>query len=121
MSTSTIRMRIPEFTCLCPRSGYPDFATVHLVTVPDRKVLELKHLKLWLNSYRERRISHVQLGELSYIAAARALACAGMEGRQLELIVMGTTSYDDQVPNVAVPLRDGMRLQFGRVAMTFRE
>ena len=50
---------------------------------------------------RERRISHVQLGELSYVAAARALACAGMEGRQLELIVVGSTSYDDQVPNVA--------------------
>jgi len=50
---------------------------------------------------RERRISHVPLGELMYVAAARALACAGMEGRQLELIVAGTTSYDDQVPNVA--------------------
>lgn len=50
--------RFPEFTCLCPRSGYPDFATVHLVTIPDRKVLELKHLKLWLNSFRERSISH---------------------------------------------------------------
>lgn len=48
----------PEFTCLCPRSSYPDFAAVHLVTVPDRKVVELKHLKLWLNSYRERTISH---------------------------------------------------------------
>jgi 3-oxoacyl-[acyl-carrier-protein] synthase-3 len=58
----------------------------------------------WITSrtgIRERRVSHVQLGELSYVAAARALACAGMEGRQLELIVMGTTSYDDQVPNVA--------------------
>jgi 7-cyano-7-deazaguanine reductase len=50
--------RFPEFTCLCPRSGYPDFATVHLVTIPDRRVLELKHLKLWLNSFRERQISH---------------------------------------------------------------
>lgn len=50
--------RFPEFTCRCPRSGYPDFATVHLVLIPDRKVLELKHLKLWLNSYRERTISH---------------------------------------------------------------
>lgn len=50
--------RFPEFTCLCPRSGYPDFAAVHLVTIPDRKVLELKHLKLWLNSFRDRRISH---------------------------------------------------------------
>ena len=50
---------------------------------------------------RERRVSHVQLGELMYVAAARALACAGLDGRQIELIVAGTTSYDDQVPNVA--------------------
>ena len=50
--------RFPEFTCLCPRSGYPDFATVHLVTIPNRKVIELKHLKLWLNSFRDRPISH---------------------------------------------------------------
>lgn len=48
----------PEFTCLCPRSGYPDFATVHLVTVPDKKVVELKCLKLWLNSFRNKGISH---------------------------------------------------------------
>lgn len=48
----------PEFTCLCPRSDYPDFATIHLVTVPHQKVVELKHLKLWFNSFRERRISH---------------------------------------------------------------
>jgi len=50
---------------------------------------------------RERRVSHVQLGEISYVAAARALACAGVQGREIELIVVGTTSYDDQVPNVA--------------------
>ena len=52
--------RFPEFTCLCPRSDYSDFATVHLVTIPDRKVLELKHLKLWLNSFRDRaRVSTI--------------------------------------------------------------
>lgn len=50
--------RFPEFTCLCPRSGYPDFAVVHLITVPDALVIELKHLKLWLNSFRGRQISH---------------------------------------------------------------
>ena len=50
---------------------------------------------------RERRVSHVPLGELMYVAAARALACAGLDGKQIELIVAGTTSYDDQVPNVA--------------------
>jgi 3-oxoacyl-[acyl-carrier-protein] synthase III len=50
---------------------------------------------------RERRVSHVGLGELMYVAAARALACAGLDGKAVELIVAGTTSYDDQVPNVA--------------------
>jgi 3-oxoacyl-[acyl-carrier-protein] synthase-3 len=50
---------------------------------------------------RERRISHVPLGELCYVAAARALACAGLDGKQIELIVCGTTSHDDQAPNVA--------------------
>jgi 7-cyano-7-deazaguanine reductase len=48
----------PEFTCLCPRSGYPDFATVHIVLIPNKKVLELKCLKLWLNSFRNVGISH---------------------------------------------------------------
>jgi 3-oxoacyl-[acyl-carrier-protein] synthase-3 len=50
---------------------------------------------------RERRVSHVSLGEMSYVAAARALACAGVDGATIELIVFGTTSYDDQVPNMA--------------------
>jgi len=47
-----------EFTCLCPRSSYPDFATVHLIIIPSKKVLELKVLKLWLNSFRTVKISH---------------------------------------------------------------
>jgi 3-oxoacyl-[acyl-carrier-protein] synthase-3 len=58
----------------------------------------------WITSrtgIRERRVSHVPLGELMYVAAARALACAGLDGRRIELIVAGTTSYDDQVPNVS--------------------
>jgi 3-oxoacyl-[acyl-carrier-protein] synthase-3 len=58
----------------------------------------------WITSrtgIRERRVSHVQLGELGYVAAVRALACAGLDGTKVELIVFGTTSYDDQVPNVA--------------------
>jgi 3-oxoacyl-[acyl-carrier-protein] synthase-3 len=58
----------------------------------------------WITSrtgIRERRVSHVPLGELMYVAVARALACAGLDGKSVELIVAGTTSYDDQVPNVA--------------------
>ncbi|HET7755878.1 MAG TPA: ketoacyl-ACP synthase III [Steroidobacteraceae bacterium] len=50
---------------------------------------------------RERRISHVALGELAHVAAARALAASGLEGRRIELIVFGSCSYDDQVPNMA--------------------
>ena len=50
---------------------------------------------------QERRISHVLLGELAYVAASRALAAAGLEGRDVELIVFGTCSHDDQVPNMA--------------------
>lgn len=53
-----IYQTFPEFTCLCPRSGYPDFAKVHLITIPGEKVLELKCLKLWLNSFRNIGISH---------------------------------------------------------------
>ncbi|HUJ19535.1 MAG TPA: preQ(1) synthase [Nitrospirota bacterium] len=53
-----IEISYPEFTCLCPRSGYPDFATIRVTYTPDRKVVELKALKLWLNSFRDRSVSH---------------------------------------------------------------
>lgn len=53
-----INISFSEFTCLCPRSGYPDFATVAIKYVPDRKIVELKSLKLYLNSFRNMRISH---------------------------------------------------------------
>jgi len=48
----TIRMRIPEFTCLCPKTGQPDFATLQLEYVPDRLCVELKSLKLYVWSFR---------------------------------------------------------------------
>jgi 7-cyano-7-deazaguanine reductase len=54
----TIEISYPEFTCLCPRSGYPDFATIAITYVPNRKIVELKSLKLYLNGYRDRSISH---------------------------------------------------------------
>jgi 7-cyano-7-deazaguanine reductase len=53
-----IQITLPEFTCKCPFSGYPDFATIHLSYVPDRRVVELKAIKLYINSYRDRYISH---------------------------------------------------------------
>jgi 7-cyano-7-deazaguanine reductase len=54
----TIRMRIPEFTCLCPKTGQPDFATLHLAYVPDRLCVELKSLKLYIWSYRDEGAFH---------------------------------------------------------------
>ena len=48
----TIRMRIPEFTCLCPKTGQPDFATLYLEYVPAALCVELKSLKLYVWSYR---------------------------------------------------------------------
>ena len=53
-----IHITLPEFTCKCPFSGYPDFATIHLTYVPDQRVVELKALKLYINSYRDQYISH---------------------------------------------------------------
>jgi 7-cyano-7-deazaguanine reductase len=53
-----IDISCPEFTCLCPRSGYPDFATIKITYTPGKKVVELKSLKLYLNSFRDKGISH---------------------------------------------------------------
>ena len=54
----TIRIRIPEFTCLCPVTGQPDFATLHLEYVPDARCVELKALKLYVWSYRDEGAFH---------------------------------------------------------------
>jgi len=51
-------MEIPEFTCLCPRTGQPDFATLTLDYVPDRRCVELKSLKLYVWSYRNQGAFH---------------------------------------------------------------
>lgn len=54
----TIAISLPEFTCKCPFSGYPDFATIYVTYVPNQRVVELKAIKLYINSYRDRYISH---------------------------------------------------------------
>ncbi|VXD14577.1 NADPH-dependent 7-cyano-7-deazaguanine reductase [Planktothrix serta PCC 8927] len=53
-----VQITLPEFTCKCPFSGYPDFATIYLTYVPHERVVELKSIKLYINSYRDRYISH---------------------------------------------------------------
>ena len=54
----TIRMTVPEFTCLCPRTGQPDFATLEIEYIPDALCVELKSLKLYIWSYRDQGTFH---------------------------------------------------------------
>ncbi|TQV62234.1 MAG: NADPH-dependent 7-cyano-7-deazaguanine reductase QueF [Halothiobacillaceae bacterium] len=49
----TIRIRVPEFTCICPKTGQPDFATIFIDYIADQKCVELKALKLYMWSFRE--------------------------------------------------------------------
>src|SRR5665213_1793517 len=71
----TIRMRIPEFTCLCPKTGQPDFATLLLEYVPDALCVELKSLKLYIASFRDRGAFHEAISNeiLDHLVAAVAL------------------------------------------------
>ena len=54
----TIRIRVPEFTCLCPKTGQPDFATLYIDYVPGERCVELKSLKLYVWSYRNEGAFH---------------------------------------------------------------
>jgi 7-cyano-7-deazaguanine reductase len=68
-----IAISFPEFTCLCPRSGYPDFATINILYVPDQHIVELKALKLWLNAFRNQHISHEAVTNLICTELEKAL------------------------------------------------
>ena len=70
----TIRIRIPEFTCLCPKTGQPDFAVLSFEYVPDRLCVELKSLKLYLWSFRDQGAFHEAVTNL--ILADLVSACA---------------------------------------------
>lgn len=61
-----ITIDFPEFTCLCPRSGYPDFAIIKINYVPAKTIVELKSLKLYLNSFRDIHISHEEVTNRIY-------------------------------------------------------
>ncbi|MEB3183590.1 MAG: preQ(1) synthase [Cyanobacteriota bacterium] len=69
-----VSIELPEFTCSCPFSGYPDFAVLRLLYQPGPRVLELKALKLYVNSYRDRAISHEEVANriLDDLVAAAA-------------------------------------------------
>ena len=53
-----VSMAVPEFTCLCPLTGQPDFATIRIRYVPDQQLVELKSLKLYMWSFRDRGAFH---------------------------------------------------------------
>lgn len=55
-----VNITLPEFTCLCPISGYPDFAVIRVTYIPDRSIIELKSLKLYINKFRDREMFHEQ-------------------------------------------------------------
>src|SRR5512138_1360331 len=77
----TIEISYPEFTCLCPRSGYPDFATITITYVPNRKIVELKALKLWLNGFRDQSISHEAVTNRIFDVLKK-----GLKPRSLEVV-----------------------------------
>jgi 7-cyano-7-deazaguanine reductase len=77
----SIEISFPEFTCLCPRSGYPDFATIKISYIPDKYIVELKSLKLYLNSFRDVSVSHESATNKIFEALQKLL-----KPRQLEVI-----------------------------------
>ena len=74
-----IEINFPEFTCLCPRSGYPDFATIKIRYTPHKKIVELKSLKLYLNSFRSTHISHEDATNTIYSALEKKLKPKSLE------------------------------------------
>jgi 7-cyano-7-deazaguanine reductase len=57
----TVQFTIPEFTCICPKTGFPDFATLHVRYVPGTRCVELKSLKLYVNGFRNQGMFHEEV------------------------------------------------------------
>lgn len=72
-----INFSMPEFTAICPFSDFPDFATINLMYVPNRRCIELKSLKLYINSFREVKVFHEHV--VNKILADFVAACDPLE------------------------------------------
>ena len=77
-----VSLEIPEFTCLCPKTGQPDFATVRIRYVPDRQLVELRSVKLYIWSYRDEGAFHEDvtnriLDDIVAVAAPRFIEVVG--------------------------------------------
>ena len=72
-SALRIEIQFPEFTCLCPRTSQPDFATITLRYIPNERCVELKALKYYFNSFRDEGHFHEQCIELIYQDLMKAI------------------------------------------------
>jgi 7-cyano-7-deazaguanine reductase len=98
-----INIGYSEVTCLCPRSGYPDFAVINVSYMPGKKIVELKSLKLYLNSFRNKHISHEELtntvfGELEKKLKPRFLEVVGDFNPRGNVKTVITVSSADKKP-----------------------
>ena len=95
-----VHEEMPEFTCLCPRSGFPDFATLILHYVPGPLVVELRSLKLYINGFRDRAVSHEaavnEVAEtLVELLRPRQLRLVGRFTRRGNIETAITAQYDE--------------------------
>ena len=93
----------PEFTALCPKTGQPDFATIRISYVPDRRCVELKSLKLYLFSYRDRGIfyeavTNVILDDLVAVMRPRRLTVEGLFNVRGGISSVVTATYEAPAP-----------------------
>lgn len=73
-----VQITCPEFTAVCPRTGQPDFGTIHITYVPDQRIIELKSLKLYIVSFRSQGIFHEHVTNRildDIVAACAPLRC----------------------------------------------
>ena len=73
-----VNITCPEFTAVCPRTGQPDFATIRITYVPDESIIELKSLKLYMFSYRDKGIFHEHITNQildDFVEACRPVRC----------------------------------------------
>lgn len=107
----TIRLEIPEFTCLCPLTGQPDFAALTLEYVPDLKCVELKSLKLYMWSFRDEpafheAVSNQILNDLAALLQPRFMRLTGafrVRGGITTTVVV-EHRQEDWTPPAAAPL-----------------
>ena len=109
-----IRMRMPEFTCVCPMTGQPDFATLYLEYVADKTCVELKSLKLYIWSYRDEVVEDAVRDRLVERALVAEAPDVQLQRLQLDAGAVGHV-FEVQGREVRLP---GLRAQAGELGKT---